>query len=82
MVCQRKCQKLRWLVLITCFALNVRQVGVFQQVDVDAGQPAVNAVVNSHTLTGKVMCGYQGWFTCSEDGSELGWTHWAREFNH
>ena len=78
MVCQQKCQKLRWLVLITCFVLNVRQVGVFQQVDVDAGQPAGNAVVNSHALTGKVMCGYQGWFTCAEDGGELGWTHWAR----
>lgn len=30
------------------------------------------------TLTGKVMCGYQGWFSCPGDGNELGWTHWAR----
>ncbi len=36
------------------------------------------AVVDSSTLTGKVMCGYQGWFTCEGDGLNLGWTHWAK----
>ena len=35
-------------------------------------------MVDSRALTGKVMCGYQGWFSCPEDGAELGWTHWAR----
>ncbi len=34
--------------------------------------------VDASTLTGKVMCGYQGWFNCPEDGMGLGWTHWAR----
>ncbi|MFT5470651.1 MAG: hypothetical protein ACI8UO_005781 [Verrucomicrobiales bacterium] len=34
--------------------------------------------VDTSTLKGKVMVGYQGWFTCEGDGAELGWIHWAR----
>ena len=33
--------------------------------------------VDTKTLTGKVMCGYQGWFTCEGDGADLGWVHWG-----
>ena len=36
---------------------------------------------DSSTLTGKVMTGYQGWFNCEGDGTDLGWTHWARDRN-
>ena len=39
--------------------------------------PSVSGVDTS-TLTGKVMAGYQGWFNCEGDGAGLGWTHWAR----
>ena len=39
--------------------------------------PSVRGVDTS-TLTGKVMTGYQGWFNCEGDGADLGWTHWAR----
>lgn len=35
-------------------------------------------IVDSSTLSGKVICGYQGWFNCPEDGADLGWTHWGR----
>ncbi|MDB6038888.1 MAG: hypothetical protein JWM99_2729 [Verrucomicrobiales bacterium] len=33
--------------------------------------------VNTRTLTGKVMCGYQGWFSAEGDGDARGWTHWG-----
>lgn len=33
--------------------------------------------VDASTLSGKVMAGYQGWFTAEGDGSGRGWRHWA-----
>ena len=37
-----------------------------------------NAGVDTSTLTGKVMCGYQGWFNCEGDGADLKWVHWIK----
>ena len=34
--------------------------------------------VDTSTLTGKVMCGYQGWFSAEGDGAERSWFHWTK----
>src|SRR5579884_3956642 len=33
--------------------------------------------VDTQTLAGKVMCGYQGWFVCEGDGAGRDWFHWS-----
>jgi hypothetical protein len=32
--------------------------------------------VDTKTLTGKIMCGYQGWHAAEGDGAGRGWYHW------
>src|SRR5260370_428894 len=34
--------------------------------------------VDSATLNGKVLCGYQGWFNTPGDGTSFGFTHWGQ----
>jgi hypothetical protein len=45
---------------------------------VTCGEP-----VDTSTLSGKVMVGYQGWFGCPKDGSDRSeWRHWFRAKRH
>jgi hypothetical protein len=41
-----------------------------------AAEPTPPAV-DPATMQAKVMCGYQGWFRCPGDASNLGWGHWS-----
>jgi len=34
--------------------------------------------VDATTLTGKLMVGYQGWFSAEGDGGNRGWSHWTK----
>lgn len=46
---------------------------VFFDLTVTAQNPPV-----SNSLLGKVICGYQGWFNCYDDGSPVNsWRHWS-----
>ncbi|MBF0196935.1 MAG: hypothetical protein HQL32_04465, partial [Planctomycetes bacterium] len=35
--------------------------------------------VDTKTLNGKIVCGYQGWFNTPDDGYSLGWKHYSSE---
>lgn len=40
--------------------------------------PSSGEQVETSTVLGKLMCGYQGWFRAPGDGSGQGWVHWGR----
>jgi hypothetical protein len=53
--------------------------GLKAQTNIVLAQSAPTAVVDSTSLRGKVLCGYQGWFRCPNDGGKEGWIHWSRD---
>jgi len=38
-----------------------------------------HTTVDPSTMDGKLMMGYQGWFSCPDDGSDTGWFHWFND---
>ncbi|MFC1760668.1 glycoside hydrolase family 71/99-like protein [Planctomycetota bacterium] len=69
---------IRYLMMLLLFVMPLTGASADTKEDVlkPYEGPSVKGVDPS-TLTGKVMTGYQGWFTCPGDGADLGWTHWG-----
>ncbi len=64
---------LRPLLLGTLVALVVAGCAIISGPSPDSSGPRVD----STSLTGKVMVGYQGWFNAEGDGAGRGYNHWA-----
>ena len=53
-------------IFFVCFFLLFNNIGRAQ------------APIDPTSIVGKIVCGYQGWFTCTSDGSPINqWTHWS-----
>ena len=45
---------------------------------VTSGTRGIALPVDPEGLSGRVLCGYQGWFAAEGDGAGIGWRHWKR----
>ncbi|XOV91740.1 MAG: glycoside hydrolase family 71/99-like protein [Bacteroidota bacterium] len=34
---------------------------------------------SQNSISGKILCGYQGWFNAEGDGADLGWKHYSKD---
>ena len=71
---------MRWPVLsFACSSLRAEdtdETDVWDRARPYAGESVED--VDTSTMNGKVLCGYQGWFTAPGDGSQKGWFHYGR----
>lgn len=66
--------------LLICATLNA-DPNTREEIQAETLRPYAGPVVigvDTSTLEGKVMCGYQGWFNTEGDGAGRGFTHWTK----
>jgi len=63
---------------IAALLSSLIMLGVAVRVEGQTGSPNL-LVVDHETLTGKLVVGYQGWFSCPKDSRSEEWRHWFRE---
>ena len=66
-----------WFCGVPLTAAQLTREAVQEQTLVAYQGPSVKGV-DTTTLTGKVMVGYQGWFNAEGDGAERGFNHWTK----
>jgi len=65
---------------IALLAVSITLIGAAPETrETGSVRNSAGSTVDDTTLTGKVMCGYQGWFAAPGDGSPIkGWKHWTK----
>jgi hypothetical protein len=76
------CKRMIFFVWLMLAAANLQAApftreGVMEETLQPYSGPSTKGV-DASTLTGKLMCGYQGWFNAEGDGAERGWNHWTK----